>query len=923
MKKTFLHKMLKPALLAGCSLIGLSGAAALAQDATPPEEGGVVTVLGSRIPRTQKEGPAPVTVITQDQIRAGGYGSVPDVLKTLTQNSGETQSMQSGNAADYSPGAQQVDLRGLGPNHTLVMVNGRRVADYPMPFNGDSNFTDISNIPLGMVDRIEVLSGSASAIYGSDALAGVVNFKLKDRADETTIDYRYGWTEQGGGQSHRLNFSTGLDFGRLHGVVGGEIMKQDPIYGYQRERQDSTADAPDPDYQMGVTNWQRVDYDVYAIDATTADCALSASTNEGTTSLQIDPYYGDGDEIQGAYCGSQTAVGYRTVQSERTMVNLVGSFSYDLSDRTHLFLDLQLGKSDLKLLKRPTSWGYQDEDGNDVGDFYNVHPSYEGTDNWYRIFTPEEMGGLDKAMRHVEATTYTITPGVRGSFGADDKWHYEAALSASVYNAEVTFPFINVEKANAFFLGPQLGWDTDDEYLGEDDGYGLPVFSADPTRFYTPLTPAQYASIAENSVYKPRSSVFEASVTVGTQELFEMPAGPVGFNFLVEAGRQDYNQGTDPKATQPYYFSWVDFTAKGHRTHSAAAVEFSVPLLSTLQSSLAARYDTFDYAGHTVGETTYNLGLEFRPIKTLLFRAAAGTGFRAPDLNYVYRGTGFEEGRATDYYECIQDGDYPDDCGRGPRIRVRTGGNINLEPETSESFNAGVVWAPSRAFDISVDYFKIDMNGQVEDLLVNNLTRTEGECRAGLQDANTPTCQDAIARVTRDGDGDITQVFVSPINVSKESTSGVDLSLHSRFTTPVGALGFSASYTHVLDHGYTRYVGDPELDKLANDSSYYIPRDKASVSINLAKGKWRFNIDGNHTARLPNYDENGWVGAYTTWNGSVQYDVRDNVKVSLALSNLFDTKPPYDSGWTSYPYYNSSWYDGLGRNGYLQITYKY
>jgi outer membrane receptor protein involved in Fe transport len=913
MTRSKFTRFCKLTLLAGCSLYSLHGVAQAQDAATAPaaDEPTTVTVLGSRIPRTQKEGPAPVTVITSEQIRAGGYASVPDVLKTVTQNGGETQSQQSGNAADYSPGAQQVDLRGLGPNHTLVMVNGRRVADYPMPFNGDSNFTDISNIPLGMVEQIEILSGSASAIYGSDALAGVVNFKLKERADGTTIDYRYGWTEQGGGASHRLNGSTGFDAGKFHAVFGGELQWTDPIYGYQRKGQDSALDAPaGSGYDLPVTNWQRLDDYGYAIDATEADCARVASTNGGTTKYAIDDYYGDGGDILGAYCGSNEAVGYRTVQSERKGANFVGSFTYDYSDTMHFFTDLQFGISRLKLLKRPTSWGFQDPTGNDAGDFYNSFTG--GYDNWYRIFTPEEMGGLDKAMRKVNATTFTITPGVRGTFGADDKWNYEVAVSASVYNAEVKFPFINVEKANALFLGASEGIDDDDYY----------IFNADPTRFYTPLTVAEYDSIAETSTYKPRSSVVEFSAQIGTKDLFEMPAGPVGFNFLVEAGRQDYNQGTDPLATVPHYFSWTDFTAKGHRNHWATGAEFSVPLLSTLQGSAAARYDHYDYAGHDVGEATYNLGLEYRPIKTLLFRAAWGTGFRAPDLNYVYRGTGFEEGRATDYNQCIIDGDYPDDCARGPRISVRTGGNLNLEPETSESLNAGFVWAPSRMFDLSVDYFKIDMEGEVEDLLVDDLVRTEGECRNNLQDLNSPTCQDAISRVTRDSDGDITQVFVSPINVAKESTSGIDVAAHLRFATPIGQLGFSGSYTHVTDHDYTRYVGDDAINKLAVDSSYYIPRDKASFSINLKSGDWKFNVDGNYLDRLPNYDENAWVKSYTTYNGSVQYDVNEAVSVSLAINNLFDTKPPHDETWTSYPYYNSSWYDGLGRTGFLQITYK-
>ena len=164
-----------------------------------------VQVTGSRIPRAQVEGPAPITVINAEQIRSSGFTSVPDVLRAMTQNGGETQSQQSSSGADFSPGAQQVDLRGLGPNHTLVLVNGRRIADFPMPFKGRSNFTDVSNIPLGMIERIEVLTGSASAIYGSDAIAGVVNFILKKKVDGTTIDMRMGTTSEGGGESFDMS----------------------------------------------------------------------------------------------------------------------------------------------------------------------------------------------------------------------------------------------------------------------------------------------------------------------------------------------------------------------------------------------------------------------------------------------------------------------------------------------------------------------------------------------------------------------------------------------------------------------------------------------------------------------------------------------------------------------------------------------
>jgi outer membrane receptor protein involved in Fe transport len=126
----------------------------------------------------------------------------------------------------------------------------------------------------------------------------------------------------------------------------------------------------------------------------------------------------------------------------------------------------------------------------------------------------------------------------------------------------------------------------------------------------------------------------------------------------------------------------------------------------------------------------------------------------------------------------------------------------------------------------------------------------------------------------------------------------------------------------VFTHTFVRFVGDIELNKLAFDSDYYIPRDKASASVNFATGAWSFNVDANYISHLPNYDEDAWVDSYTTFNASVKYDINDSITASLAVENLLDTAPPRDKTWVSYPYYNTSWYDGIGRSAFLQVTYK-
>src|SRR4029078_2664853 len=210
--------------------------------------------------------------------------SIPDVLKALTQNSGATQSQQSFSGADFTPGAEQVDLRGLGNNHTLVLVNGRRIADFPLPFNGLNNFTDISNIPLGMIEKVEVLSGSSSAVYGSDAIAGVVNFVLKKDVEGVNLSYRYGTpTAGGGGDSHELSLSAGISRDQFHAVFGLELLDQRPLWAFDRSIQDSTADNPTTDAPIARRDFLRIEPNDYVyIDPGQATCDSLSYLNKNS-----------------------------------------------------------------------------------------------------------------------------------------------------------------------------------------------------------------------------------------------------------------------------------------------------------------------------------------------------------------------------------------------------------------------------------------------------------------------------------------------------------------------------------------------------------------------------------------------------------------------------------------------------------------
>jgi outer membrane receptor protein involved in Fe transport len=563
-----------------------------------------------------------------------------------------------------------------------------------------------------------------------------------------------------------------------------------------------------------------------------------------------------------------------------------------------------------------------DEAGNEDGTFFNDQVG--DLDNWYRHFTPEEMGGLERGMIHNDQTTITITPGIRGSLS--DNWRYEAYLNHSQYKVKVSWPKIVSSLANELFLGPQTG---------EVDGYAS--FDADPARLYTPLTRAEYDSIAARTVYHPEARNDYGSFTLTNAELFTLPAGAVGFAANVEAGNQAYELNPDPLALEYYYFSWKDQDGHGSRNHWSGSYEFRVPVAEMLQLSTAGRYDSYHFAGHDVGKFTYNFGAEFRPLETLLVRGYYGTGFRAPDLHYVFAGSGQVESGGNDYYLCrtLQPDDDLGDCDYSDIdvIGIRSG-NRDLEPETSKSWGAGVVWQPSENFMVSVDYFDVKLDDQVQNLRVDNVLEDEADCRLGETpngtpvDIDSPTCVDAIARVTRypEGslfEGEVQSVRVNPINIANESTDGIDIGL--RYRLPIGAasLTFDASYTRVFNHESQQYVGDPVEDQFDPDTGFVIPRSKGRASVTLDSGPWSATLHAQRLDKLANWDEDGFIPASVLLNASVQYEFSEEASVRLTVDNLADKMPVKDRTYRSYPYYDVSWFDSVGRTMYLTVNYKF
>jgi iron complex outermembrane recepter protein len=863
-------------------------------------------------------------MITAEDIRNNGYATVADVMSALTQNLGALDNNQ--NTDGFSPGAQSVDLRGLGPNHTLVLVNGRRIADYPQSYQGNSNFTDISNIPTSLIDHIEILSGSASAVYGSDAIAGVINFILVNKADGTTVDFRVGDSQHGGEASQRFQVSSGYSNDRLDSVFAVELYNQDPLWAYQRSFTNSRLDSPgDPSDIAASPVFARYDINGNFIDPGPATCAALA--NYDMHSIVYATQQGVGN-----YCGSYRDVGYGTLENGRKAINVYGSATYRLTDNASLFLDLQAGGSDQILYNTPLEWqsSYLLDDNQTPTAFYNTATGQ--VEQWQRrYFTIEENGGFENGEIHNHDRTISLNGGLKGTF-ANPSWDYELTIGYAQNTLESDEPALVAAKAQALYLGPSLGIDPIS---------GLNEYNAPISRLYTPLTVAQFQSITQDSVDNDTSRSSTVTFTTTNSKLFNLPAGPVGFAGVAEYGTQSFDQHVDPDSLNGTYYGLHNTSAIGSRSHFGIGGEFSAPVTSQLTATGATRYDSYSYSGTTAGKFTFQTGLEYRPANSLLLRASFGTGFRAPDLSFVYSGPSGSSSGGTDYYLCRllqpQTGpDFFDNCKYGDvSFDGRSIGSTSLKDETSRSLTYGIVFAPFKDLEISADYYLIRLANEVEYQSSDTILREEADCRLGVTQGGAPVdsssglCQSVESQVVRNpanaafNPNGITSVLVLPINAAVDRTSGIDINTRYHLSAAgAGSFDFKFGFTDVLTHTIQLFPGDPVDNELTDYFDYVIPRYKGSYSGTWNIGRISATLHGSLLGGLPNYEGTARLPSTTRYNGSLNYRFNDRGTLTFIVDNLFDARPQQDPTWTSYPYYASNWFDPTGRMFFIQYNYR-
>jgi outer membrane receptor protein involved in Fe transport len=921
-------------LLAATILVALAGmksAGAQSADQNPPpskesERLQTVTVTGSLIPQAQIETASPVITISSQQIEKQGFGTVYDALRATPVATGAVLDNQF--TGGFTPGAETISLLGLDPSFTLTLINGHPMADYPLLYNGVSNFVDLANLPVGMIDHIDILPGNQSSIYGSSAIAGVVNIVLRDHMDGYELNVRSGGFSDGGGANQRIEFLGSTSWGNLQALYGVQINRQDPIWSYQRRITASTNSSPNPNTRYGTRNFLYLYLDTsfapHYIDPGADACAPVSGLNGGRTIYDFRPG-------EGYFCGSRYNVGYTTILNDSRGATGYLNLKYTLNDSVELYGDVLYNVSRQISSNGPYFWQSSNSTG---GYFWNADTLR--LESVQHIFAPEEIGNVADYEDRNFVRTYNAFGGVRGAVGAGGAWQYDLYYARSQTNVNDKQGWPLTGPLNDFFnkqiLGDQLG-----------TYYGYPVYhSPNLNNLYKPLTPSQYAAWAGTTQTKSETWTQNLNVQVNNTDLFTLPAGSVGVAGLLQVGDQAWNNPIDPRITAGDFYALTGTSGAGTRNNYAGALELRVPVLSTLTADASIRYD--HYGNQDIGggdsKATYKFGLEYRPIESLLLRGNYATAFRAPDMAYTFGGQqGFFQGGNTDYYLCAtQQPDTPlPQCSyyNNTTIFATHKGNPDLKSVTAKSYGFGVVWSPLAETNLKVDYYNIRISNEVALQSVDQLLREESDCLLGKIDPASGTCQAALSQVTRSAGGGIQQISVKPINIANEHLTGIYATAdwHHDFGR-WGTLQLQSAYNLILHHYFQTYPTDPTLDYLREP--YYSSEFK---TIANASATW--NIDRfsstllvTRYGRTPNYaagltpDGYGGPGAGTVapwilWNGSIAYNITDDIRVSGIVNNIRNKKPPTDQSYFAYPYYSFVNYNPYGRSYWLELDWRF
>jgi iron complex outermembrane receptor protein len=881
------HALPRLRLAAWCAL-NLGLAHGQAADSPSPAVLDRAVVTGSHIRQTDVETAMPVQIITREEIERSGVATVEQLLDRVPANVNPFNVARTiGN--NGNPGISSANLRGLGGGSTLVLLNGRRLGNYA--FDGES--VDLNSIPLSAIERVEVLRDGASAIYGTDAIAGVINFILRRDYRGIEVAGEVAATQHGGGNEGHLVFTAG------HGDPGRDGYNVFASLAYQKQQalrsvdRDFARTAYRPD--EGINNLTPLAYPSNIFDRMRGQILNPTAAAGCLPPSAIPIAFQPGAPLA---CGYDFAATIDLLpEVERTSALLRGTWR--LNPDVDLFAEALVGRNRFEAAISPNPFFFMTPFGQLR---YPAGGPYYPTD-----FTAQNglAGDLLISFRATELgprTNTTTSDSQRFVLGAEGRaagWDYNVA---AVYNAN----------------------QQENEYGGSFI-YANRIVPAMATGLINPWGPSgpEGTALLASTAYRgtPQKADGTTSLVSGSasREILQLPAGPLALALGAEARAERLSYDWDAEVLTGNTPLGDELRAiSGSRSVYSAFAELAIPILRGLDAQLAVRYDEYSDFGAT---TNPKLALRWQTLPNLVVRGSWGEGFRAPPLYSLSEPTtAVAIGVVEDPVRCPVTG-APDDC--LALVQIHSGGNPDLQPETSKQWSFGFVWEPVRGFSLGLDYWNIEQQGIIEPLTVDNALRYEQRFASRIQRGPVDPLYPNLP-------GPIVSIDTSPINLGATQTSGIDVFLNwSAPVQPWGQLRIGLQGTYV-GQWETQIDGVSYVSRLG-DSTYgeAIPRWRSTLTLDWSQGFWGATLAQLYWAGYTEPLEsapNGTrrVDSTSTWDLQGRYSGFTGWQLALGVRNLFDDDPSLSVQGTTFQVgYNPQVGSPLGRTFYLRAGYSF
>lgn len=929
----------------------LSGTAptALAQDGGATDAGQLeeIVVTGSRIARRDATAVGPITTMTAEDMVYAAPTSVGDLLQSLPSVG---VSLNSNGTQGTSFGVSSINLRYLGSaegsgNRTLVLVDGHRWVN-AVGGRGFRDFVDLNTIPLGIIDRIEVLKDGASAIYGADAIAGVVNIHTKNKLEGVEANVRAGITDRGDNEnvSAYVNVGHGFDRGRV--LLSASYTKSEPILTSDRkitERAFTPLTAA-PTSPRGLFVLPGLANNAYfGTPAGFANNAANAITLiPGTTSIGAGAAADAGFRVATLAADDYNPMTqglYATGPAERA--GLFGRLTYDLTDNVTARVEALYNKRKSSQRFAPFPLDIRGSNGFSISrdQAYNPFGTANGvplanalafSGSSFRIQrVPVEVGNRDNLQ---DVDTYRVAGGLEGRFDLAGEWRWDAFASYARNKASFDARNqINLENVYRALASPAIC---------------AAAAGCVPLNIFGTITPQMADYIRYNAHDENGASQYDLAVNL-SRELWELPAGPLGFAAGYEYRKEKAYDLPDAFAASlstvlplvsgarqsPTTAQSRDATRGAYDLHEVYG-EVNVPLLADLPGvhrldvDAAVRYSDYSTVG---GKATTKFGLSYRPVEDLLVRSTYSQGFRAPSILELYQGQRQTNFQGVD--PCNGGGSGKPGCTgvpttynqsqyNGGLITGVTAGNANLSPETADTYSAGLALTPSvlPGLTLTADWFEI----KVKDAIA---TQTATQILTAC--ANTGAFCDLVSRATT---GEIIRLTQAVVNLSRIEVEGIDATARYEFTTEIGdvELGLDVSY---LDK-YRTFVPQPDgsisIDDRAGKADQprsTFPRWKGQASARYKADSidlgWKARYIGSASDIANNAVNGGRTKSIIYQDLQAGYTLPDSeTRVALGVDNIMDRQPPASAANNPINF-DMYTYDIRGRYFYATLSTKF